>query len=201
MTKVLYLFTILFLSSCVQTRHSLHEGQRVHVPSGSIVIVVPHEWASPDDYKNHFATIRDELATDCISLYHLDELDYDLRLEGINPDELKSWEPDALEGIRNWKSNVYLLRFENTLNKRRELEAKIENGRVREFEEVPDRKTIWVTSLYAPTDIHFWKFKTVVKANSTEYKGRNYNLRSDAYYLGLRKALKNLKKIAFAKCD
>ncbi len=196
----LILFIFLgFTTSCISTKHALVEGQKLFIPENSVIIILPVT-SKTNVSRTNYSLISNQFDSECIRFFHLDELNYDLRVEGINPEEIKALNPEEMKKLNRWHENVFLMEFSNTLNKKSELEGKRKRGFI-DYEEVPNRSSAWYTSLYATDDIHYWQFSTNVRINAMQYKDRNVNIYSSAYFIGLKKAIRYLEKEAMAKCE
>ena len=68
--------------------------------------------------KGEFDLVKKELSNSCAGTYFLDELDYDLRVEGIDIEEIYNHDVEEMEKLFHWKKKVYVLNYENSLNKK-----------------------------------------------------------------------------------
>ena len=189
----------LLTSSCINTRYALLDGQQVQMPSGSTLVIVPTTRNSLK--KGEFDMVKKELSASCASIYFLDELDYDLRADGIDVTEIYNRSNDEIEKLFNWNKNVFVLEYENTLNKKNTLETRSHQSDPYNNQAVNNRSAEWILTLRHPDGLNFWKFKTMVTITATKQGGLSFNPYASAYYVSLRKALKQINKTAFGKCN
>lgn len=186
------------MSSCVNVKHRILDGQKIIIPSKSILIIVP---VTEVTNNQEYTIIKKILSNNCTQVILIDELEYELRVEGISFDAIKQQNLQEIQKLLNWKRNLFILVYDNTLNRRTTTETRSHQSDPYLNKITPDRRAEWVLTLIEPVNVSDWKIQTKIKITATKFGEFSFNPYGDAYYIGLKKSMTNLRKKAIEKCN
>ncbi len=190
------------LNGCITTRHTFKGGQKVPIHENGTLIVLPIKGNLEKDMSGVYRKLTDDLTTECQRAYSIWELDYDLRVSGIDPEKIIQLDSTELIKLQKWNKNFHLIEFENINNTKVGHQGRSKIDLRYPTETLPPvRRTIWVTTVYDSEPSYYWQFQTYVDAGGIEKKGRGYNPYKTAYFIGLKKSIKYFKKGLYTKCN
>lgn len=193
---------LLLLNSCILAKHTFKDGQKIAVNPGATLIVLPIKSGSDEDIGGIYSKLSEQLETKCQHVFYFWELEYDMRVHGLDPEKIVSLDSVELVRFSLWKPNSHLILFKNKLNQKIGAQGRTKLDLRYPTEGLPPiRRTIWETTIFDSDPNFYWTFQTYVDAGGIESRGKGYNIYKTAYFIGLRKASKHLKKKVYLRCN
>lgn len=136
--------------------------------------------------QNIFEDIQKKLSKECVTLFFLPEIDYELKVVNIDSEKLFQRDAASLSALNKWKSKAYLLEL---------------------IPYVPTTgqqmvgKSKWKTRIVSAETGETWEYLTNAEITSLRVNELDVNAFASPIYLGIRESMDFLMKTSIPPCE
>jgi len=193
----------LMLLACGSTKIVLTDGQVLHVPKGSIILVTKFPGDSESMAQQNFDKLIDKL-TDrpCIRLLYMPEVTYDFIAAGIDVDLLYNGDSTMIAKLQKWMPKSYFLSIDVEYNRSKYGTIKYKHEKIAPNDSyMPVRETALFVTLQSVADPSaIWSFRTESKIKGMYYKDAGINIVHSAFRKAMNQTANYLKEKSIADC-